>query len=148
MGRNISADEQTIGFKGQHQDKQRISYKREGDGFLADTLCESGFTYTFYFRNMPPPKHYISKGCSALHARVLFMFDQLKSSYHICGMDNLYNSVKFCRDAFTSKNKVMGTWCCKEKWKRSAKVHHSRRGYKQELTSTGSRYHQGSGIRR
>ena len=107
MGRNISCDEQTIGFKGNHADKQRISYKKEGDGFLADTLCESGYTYTIYLRNMPPPKHYVDKGCSALHARVLFMFDQLKSKYHVCGLDNLYNSVKFCRDAFTGKNKVM-----------------------------------------
>jgi len=105
--RNISCDEKTIGFKGQHQDKQRINYKKEGDCFLADALCESGFTYSLFFRNMPPPKHYVSKGCSALHARVLFMFDQLKSAHHVCGMDNLYNSVKFCRDAFAGKNKVM-----------------------------------------
>ena len=35
------------------------------------------------------------------------MFNQLKSAHHVCGMDNLYNSVKFCRDAFTGKNKVM-----------------------------------------
>ena len=31
MGQNISCDEQTIGFKGNHADKQRISNKREGD---------------------------------------------------------------------------------------------------------------------
>jgi hypothetical protein len=105
--RNISCDERTIGFKGQHQDKKRINYKKEGDIFLADALCESGFTYSFYFWNMSPPKLYVSKGCSALHAQVLFMFDQLKSAHHVCGMDNLYNSVKFCRDAFTGKNKVM-----------------------------------------
>jgi hypothetical protein len=43
MGRNISADEQTIGFKGQHQDKQRISYKREGDGFLAQHSSDVEF---------------------------------------------------------------------------------------------------------
>lgn len=77
LGRNISVDEQTNGFKGNHVDKQQINYKREGDGFLADTLCQSGYTYTFYLWNMPPPKHYSEKGCSALHARVLFMFDQL-----------------------------------------------------------------------
>jgi hypothetical protein len=35
------------------------------------------------------------------------MFDQLKSQYHVCGLDNLYNSVRFCRDAFTGKNKVI-----------------------------------------
>jgi hypothetical protein len=107
MGRNISCNEQTIGFKGNHVAKQRICYKREGDGFLADTLCESGYTYTIYLRNMPPPKHYIDKGCSALHSRVLFMFDQLKSQYHVCRLDNLYNSAKLCRDTFTGKNKIM-----------------------------------------
>jgi len=49
MGRSVSCDEQTIGFQGRHQDKQRISYKKEGDGFQADCICENGYTYTFYF---------------------------------------------------------------------------------------------------
>jgi len=107
LGRNISCDEQTIGFKGNHADKRRITYKKEGDGFQADTICEKGFTYSIYFRNMPPPAHYIVKKCSALHARVLFLFEELKDKYHVCGLDNLYNSVKFCRDAWEGKNKVM-----------------------------------------
>jgi len=29
VGRRISVNEQTVGFKGNHADKQRISYKRE-----------------------------------------------------------------------------------------------------------------------
>mmetsp|Transcript_21050 Transcript_21050/g.30062 ORF Transcript_21050/g.30062 Transcript_21050/m.30062 type:complete len:198 (+) Transcript_21050:754-1347(+) len=62
---------------------------------------------SIYFRNMPPPAHYIAKKCSALHARVLFLFDQLKEKYHVCGLDNLYNSVKFCRDAWAGKKKIM-----------------------------------------
>jgi len=41
---------------------------------------------------------------SVLH---FFLFDQLKEKYHVCGLDNLYNSVKFCRDAWARKNKVM-----------------------------------------
>ena len=49
MGHKLSCDEQTIGFKGNHADKQRISYKKEGDGFLADALLEDGYTYSFYF---------------------------------------------------------------------------------------------------
>ncbi len=43
-----SGDEQTAGFKGKHEDKQRINYKKEGDGLLTDTLCEIGYTYAFY----------------------------------------------------------------------------------------------------
>jgi len=35
------------------------------------------------------------------------MFDQLNDLYHRCGLDNLYSSVKFCREAFIGKNKVM-----------------------------------------
>ena len=32
LGRDLSCDEQTIGFQGNHKDKQRITYKKEGDG--------------------------------------------------------------------------------------------------------------------
>ena len=42
-----------------------------------------------------------------LHARVPFMFNQLKEKYHVCGLDNLYNSAKFCYEAFMGENKVM-----------------------------------------
>ena len=49
-GEKISCDEQTLGFQGMHSDKQRITYKSEGDGFLTDALClEGGYTYSFYF---------------------------------------------------------------------------------------------------
>jgi hypothetical protein len=77
VGKHLSCDEQTIRFQGRHQDKQQISYKKEGDGFQADCICESGYTYTFYFRNVPAPRKYLMKKCSPLHSRVLFLFDQL-----------------------------------------------------------------------
>jgi hypothetical protein len=38
---------------------------------------------------------------------VLFMFDQLADHFHSCGIDNLYTSVKFAREAFICKDKVM-----------------------------------------
>ena len=34
VGQNISVDEQYLGFQGSRKDKQRITYKKEGDGFL------------------------------------------------------------------------------------------------------------------
>jgi len=34
VGSHLSGYEQTIGLKGNHADKQRISYKKEGDGLL------------------------------------------------------------------------------------------------------------------
>ena len=48
-GTNIAADEQDAGFKGKHPDKARVTFKREGDGFLIDAICDDGFTITFYF---------------------------------------------------------------------------------------------------
>jgi hypothetical protein len=56
VGSHLSGDEQTIGFKGNHADKQRINYKREGDGFLADAIAEDGYTYTFFFATCLPQK--------------------------------------------------------------------------------------------
>ena len=47
----ISVDEQTLKFQGHHVDKLRISYKREGDGFQCDALCNDGYTFAFYFKN-------------------------------------------------------------------------------------------------
>ena len=68
MGRDISGDEQTLGFQGQHADKLQITYKAEGDGFQCDALCDSGYTWTFFFCNMPTPKKWIRLGFSPLHS--------------------------------------------------------------------------------
>jgi hypothetical protein len=48
VGSQIYGDEQTIGFKGNHAAKQRIDYKKEGDGFSADAIAEDWYTYTFF----------------------------------------------------------------------------------------------------
>jgi hypothetical protein len=37
----------------------------------------------------------------------LFLLNQLKDKYHVCGIDNLYISARFFREAFTEKNKVL-----------------------------------------
>ena len=58
LGRDIAGDEQTIGFQGNRADKRRITYKTEGDGFQCDAICDSGYTYNFFFRNMPAPVQY------------------------------------------------------------------------------------------
>ena len=51
MGRNLSRDEQTIGFQLKHKDKLKISFKKEGDGFMMDALCSDGYTYSFLMPN-------------------------------------------------------------------------------------------------
>ena len=68
LGPNFSIDEMTMGFQGMHQDKRRITYKNEGDGFQCNALCQDGFTYQFYMRNHPAPKEYLREGLSPLHS--------------------------------------------------------------------------------
>jgi hypothetical protein len=106
FGKFGSCDEQDIGFTGKHEDKQRINYKDEGDGFLVDSVAESGFTYCFFFRNQPAPSNYIRQGYSPTHARVLYLFDLLPSKNHVIGLDNLFMSAKLCIGAYKGKNQV------------------------------------------
>jgi hypothetical protein len=101
-----SCDEQCIGFTGNHKDKQRINYKKEGDGFLADSICKEGYTYSFFFRNQPAPAHYLNQGFSPTHSRVLFLFDTLPCKNHAIGLDNLFMSAKLAWGAYTRKNQV------------------------------------------
>ena len=42
IGKIIACDEQDIGFQGRHRDKQRVTFKKMGDGFLLDALCAYG----------------------------------------------------------------------------------------------------------
>ena len=106
LGCDISGNEQTIGFQGHHSYKLHITYKAEGDGFQCDALCESGFMWTFHFRNQPAPRNWTRKGYSPLHARILAMFDQLETEHHNCWFDNLYLSARFAKAAITHKNKI------------------------------------------
>ena len=34
------------------------------------------------------------------------MFDSVEDDYHVCGMENLYNSVTFCKRAWNHKRKL------------------------------------------
>ena len=106
LGQNISGAEQTIGFHGRHADKLQITYKAEGDGFQCNALADSGFTWTFYFRNQPAPEKWTKKGYSPLHSHILGMFDQLENKFHNCCFDNLYLSARFAKAAWTHSNKV------------------------------------------
>jgi hypothetical protein len=106
-GKNIAVDEQTISMKGHHADKIRITFKRAGDGFMCDALCDDGFTYSIYFRNEPPPPKYTAMGLSPLHGRVMWLFDQLKDQGHRCRVDNLYMSAKFAKFCYNHDNKIL-----------------------------------------
>ena len=50
IGQSISVDEMDNSFQGRHKDKQSMTYKKVGDGFLLDALCAEGYTYSWYFK--------------------------------------------------------------------------------------------------
>jgi hypothetical protein len=77
--------------------KLRISYKREGDGFQCDTVCDAGYTYSFYFRHGPPPnvgEHYKDLELSPTARCVVWLASRLPNRWTRIYMDNLFNSKK------------------------------------------------------
>ena len=97
----------TLCFQGRHKDKRRITYKRGGDGFQRDSLCENQFMYQVYFCNHPAPPKYINMKISPLYSRVMAPFDSLQDKNHLCGMDYLYTSATLCRKAYTHEKRMM-----------------------------------------
>ena len=106
LGENISVDEQTCGFQCRHPYKLRITYKNQGDKFQGDALCDNVYTFTLYFRHEPPLENYTKQGISPFYARVMYLFDSCDNEYHICGVDHLYMSTKFCIDSFNHNKKI------------------------------------------
>ncbi len=54
-GKWLSIDEQMLGFQGRSGIKLCILYKKEGDGFQCDAVCNHGYTFSFYFPHGDPP---------------------------------------------------------------------------------------------
>ena len=97
-GRDLSIDEQTIGFQGRSSYKQRIKFKRVGDGFMCDALCDQGFTISFIFRHDDVPVS--GHNLSATSERVIWLCKQIKSKWCHIYMDNLFNSVRLTRAGY------------------------------------------------
>ncbi len=96
-GKWVAIDEQTLGFQGTSGMKLRISYKREGDGFQCDAICDAGYTFTFWFRHGDPPEldaKYKSLDLAPLAKRVVYLAERLPNKWTRVYMDNLFNSKK------------------------------------------------------
>ena len=103
-GKCVSIDEQTIGFKGQHGLALRITYKREGDGYQCDAVCEDGYTFSFCFRHGDPPDLPDSlkqMELSPTARRVIWLMMQLPNKWTRVYMDNLFNSRKLFTAAYS-----------------------------------------------
>ena len=92
---NRSVDDKTIGFQGRYKEKQKIKFKREGDGFMADCCCKNGFMHSFYFRNMPAPIKCLRLKLSPLCIRVLGLLIALSHSNCRYWADNFHIPDKF-----------------------------------------------------
>ena len=102
----VSIDEQTLGFKGRHGMKLRISYKREGDGFQCDAVCDSGYTFSFCFRygdapTLPQKFKYLDLSPTA--RRVVWLALRLSNDWTSIFMDNLFNSRKLFTALYLGK---------------------------------------------
>ncbi len=96
-GKNLSVDEQTIAFKGRSSMKLRISYKKEGDGFQCDAICDRGYTFAFWFRHGDPPvlpSFLNDLKLPPTSRRVVWLAQQLPNYWTRIYMDNLFNSTK------------------------------------------------------
>ena len=113
-GKMVSIDEQTLGFKGRHGLKLRISYKREGDGFQCDAVCDEGYTFSFYFRHGDAPQlpdSYKHHDLSPTARRVIWLARRLPNNWTAIFMDNLFNSRKLYSALYQAK--ALGHGVCR-----------------------------------
>ena len=77
-------------FKGNHYDKNNITYKSEGHVFHSYALFQCSFTCHIFMRNDPDPPKYVDNYFSSLwniDGPILF----LKNMYDHCNMDSFIN---------------------------------------------------------
>jgi hypothetical protein len=108
LAKDFSNDEQSCKMQGKSEYKVRCGkFKRLGDGLQCDCLADDGYTWDFYFRNEPSDPDLLAQGFCPMHCRLLHMFCNLREHYHCCTMDNLFNSVKLARAAYSLPKPVL-----------------------------------------
>ena len=102
MGKDFSIDKQTCKMQGKSEYKTHCGkFKRLGDGIQTDCIADDGYTWDIYFCNEPVDKEMLAKGNCPMHCHLLYMYGKLQDSGHGCKMDNLFNSVKLLRSAYS-----------------------------------------------
>jgi hypothetical protein len=103
LGKHLPWDEQTIGFQGIYQDKQRISYKKEGDG-----------SHAGYYQSLSAPRNIWRKSDCWCTPESLSFLTSFCAKIILFGLDNPCISAQFSREALNRKNKVMVHKVCRK----------------------------------
>ena len=74
-----------------------------------DSVCNRGFTFTFYMHNHPELKESLNTGIFSLHSRVFALFDTFKDKYHKVNFNNMYSSAKFPFATYVKHKKTLKT---------------------------------------
>ncbi len=93
-------------LKGQSKMKVCISYKREGDGFQYDALCDDGYTFFFLFWHGNAPKlrtAYDHLDLLDIAKCVVWVSKWPPNIWMRMYMDNLYKSQKLFSALFIAK---------------------------------------------
>ena len=61
LGKNIAGDKQKVAFKGIHDDKLHINFKKAQYGFQSDASCNGRYTLCFIFEISHHLKNMLSK---------------------------------------------------------------------------------------
>ena len=113
VGRDCSLDEIDINTQCKFKGKDKIKYKKEGDGVLNDAICTSveGALITFRFRKdtvgmlrkSHPDVYAAAKELQPLHLRCLGLLTRpcIKGKWRTIWMDNLFPSLRFFYYAHT-----------------------------------------------
>ena len=115
VGKNISLDEMTVGFKGRCAMVTRIKYKKEGDGFQCDCICEDGYCFTFWFRCDKPPRP-APIDVSERDNRCAWLVERLPGMWYNLWMDNLFTSFKFGK-MLADRQCLFGGTCQTADWR-------------------------------
>ncbi len=96
-GKFLAINKQTIGLKGMSGMKLRISFKCKGDGFRCDAVCDSGYTFSYWFRHGLLPdldNKYKNLNLSPTACRVVWLAKRLPNQWIWLYMDHFFNSEK------------------------------------------------------
>jgi hypothetical protein len=108
LAKGFLIEEQSCKMQGKSKYKTCSGkFKQLGDGIQMNAIANDGYMWDFYFRNKPINQELLAMGLCLMHCRLITMFRNLVELGHHCTMDNLFNSVKLARAAYSIEKPVL-----------------------------------------